>query len=49
MASPCSRRFYRRRAAPDAILHAFDLLELNGRDFRPLRLGERKAKLARRA
>jgi len=40
---------HRRRAAPNAILHAFDLLELNGRDFRPLRLGERKAKLARRA
>jgi bifunctional non-homologous end joining protein LigD len=38
---------HRRRAATDAILHAFDLLELNGRDLRPLPLGERKAKLAR--
>jgi bifunctional non-homologous end joining protein LigD len=38
---------HRRRAAPDAILHAFDLLELNGKDLRPLPLGERKAKLAR--
>jgi hypothetical protein len=32
---------------PDAILHAFDLLELNGTDFRALPLDERKAKLAR--
>jgi bifunctional non-homologous end joining protein LigD len=38
---------HRRRAAPDAVLHAFDLLELNGKDLRPLPLGERKAKLAR--
>jgi bifunctional non-homologous end joining protein LigD len=38
---------HRRRAAPDAILHAFDLLELNGKDLRLLPLGERKAKLAR--
>jgi bifunctional non-homologous end joining protein LigD len=38
---------HRRRAVPDAILHAFDLLELNGKDLRPLPLGERKAKLAR--
>jgi bifunctional non-homologous end joining protein LigD len=37
----------RRRAAPDAVLHAFDLLELNGKDLRPLPLGERKAKLGR--
>jgi bifunctional non-homologous end joining protein LigD len=37
---------HRRRAAPDAVLHAFDLLELNGKDLRPLSLGERKAKLA---
>jgi hypothetical protein len=40
---------YRRRAAPDAILHAFDLLELNGKDLRPLPLGEHKAKLARQS
>jgi bifunctional non-homologous end joining protein LigD len=38
---------HRRRAAPDAVLHAFDLLELNGKDIRLLPLGERKAKLAR--
>jgi bifunctional non-homologous end joining protein LigD len=38
---------HRRRAAPDAVLHAFDLLELNGKDLRSLPLGERKAKLAR--
>jgi bifunctional non-homologous end joining protein LigD len=38
---------HRRRAAPDAILYAFDLLELNGKDLRSLPLGERKAKLAR--
>jgi bifunctional non-homologous end joining protein LigD len=38
---------HRRPAAPDAILHAFDLLELNGRDLRMLPLGERKLKLAR--
>jgi bifunctional non-homologous end joining protein LigD len=30
-----------------AILQAFDLLELNGEDFRPLPLGKRKARLAR--
>jgi bifunctional non-homologous end joining protein LigD len=38
---------HRRRAAPDAVLHAFDLLEINGKDLRPLPLGERKARLAR--
>jgi bifunctional non-homologous end joining protein LigD len=38
---------HRRRAVPDAVLHAFDLLELNGKDLRSLPLGERKAKLAR--
>jgi hypothetical protein len=31
----------------EAVLHAFDLLELNGKDLRSLPLGERKAKLAR--
>ena len=30
-----------------AILQAFDLLELNGEDLRPLPLGQRKARLAR--
>jgi bifunctional non-homologous end joining protein LigD len=30
----------------NAVLHAFDLLELNGKDLRSLPLGERKAKLA---
>jgi bifunctional non-homologous end joining protein LigD len=29
------------------MLYAFDLLELNGKDLRPLALGDRKAKLAR--
>jgi bifunctional non-homologous end joining protein LigD len=38
---------HRRHKASDAILYAFDLLELNGEDLRPLPLGERKAKLAR--
>jgi ATP-dependent DNA ligase len=30
-----------------AILQAFDLLELNGEDLRPVKLGKRKARLAR--
>jgi bifunctional non-homologous end joining protein LigD len=38
---------HRRHRATDAMLYAFDLLELNGTDLRPLRLSERKAKLAR--
>jgi bifunctional non-homologous end joining protein LigD len=38
---------HRRRRATDAMLYAFDLLELNGKDLRPLPLGERKAKLER--
>jgi bifunctional non-homologous end joining protein LigD len=38
---------HRRHRAADAMLYAFDLLELNGRDLRPLPLGDRKAKLAR--
>src|ERR1700722_15463825 len=38
---------HRRRIAPGAVLYAFDLLELNGKDLRSLPLGERKAKLAR--
>ena len=38
---------HRRGTVPDAILQAFDLLELNGEDLRPLPLGERKAWLAR--
>jgi bifunctional non-homologous end joining protein LigD len=37
---------HRRHKAMDAILYAFDLLELDGADLRPLPLGERKAKLA---
>jgi bifunctional non-homologous end joining protein LigD len=32
---------------PAAVMKAFDLLELNGKDLRPLPLSERKAKLAR--
>jgi bifunctional non-homologous end joining protein LigD len=38
---------HRRRRATNAMLYAFDLLELNGKDLRPLPLGERKAKLAK--
>jgi ATP-dependent DNA ligase len=38
---------HRRRPAADAILYAFDLLELNGEDLRPRPLGERKARLAK--
>jgi bifunctional non-homologous end joining protein LigD len=37
---------HRRRHASDAVLFAFDLLELNGEDLRPLPLGKRKARLA---
>jgi ATP-dependent DNA ligase len=36
-----------RRRLGEAILYAFDLLELNGEDFRPLPFVKRKAKLAR--
>jgi bifunctional non-homologous end joining protein LigD len=38
---------HRRGRVREAILQAFDLLELNGQDFRPLSLGERKKRLAR--
>jgi bifunctional non-homologous end joining protein LigD len=38
---------HRRRGAVDAVLQAFDLLELNGEDLRPLPFEKRKAKLAR--
>ena len=38
---------HRRHKATDAMLYAFDLLELDGEDLRPLPLRERKAKLAR--
>jgi bifunctional non-homologous end joining protein LigD len=38
---------HRRGRVGEAILQAFDLLELNGQDFRPLSLGERKKRLAR--
>ena len=38
---------HRRHKAADAMLYAFDLLELNGEDLRVLPLGERKAKLAK--
>jgi bifunctional non-homologous end joining protein LigD len=47
MASPCSMALHRRRRATDAMLYAFDLLELNGKDLRSLPLEERKAKLAK--
>jgi bifunctional non-homologous end joining protein LigD len=36
---------HRRHKATDAMLYAFDLLELDGKDLRALPLGERKAKL----
>jgi bifunctional non-homologous end joining protein LigD len=38
---------HRRGTVTEAMLYAFDLLELNGTDLRPLPLGERKRKLAR--
>jgi bifunctional non-homologous end joining protein LigD len=38
---------HRRHEATDAILYAFDLLELDGKDLRPMPLGERRTKLAR--
>jgi bifunctional non-homologous end joining protein LigD len=39
---------HRRRRASDAILFAFDLIELNGEDFRLLPLSRRKARPAAR-
>jgi bifunctional non-homologous end joining protein LigD len=36
---------HQRWKAPDAMLYAFDLLEFDGADLRPLPLGERKARL----
>jgi bifunctional non-homologous end joining protein LigD len=36
---------HRSRRATNAMLYAFDLLELNGKDLRPLPLVDRKAKL----
>jgi ATP-dependent DNA ligase len=44
---PCSKRSTACARCPTRVLHAFDLLELNGKDLRPLPLGERKAKLAK--
>jgi bifunctional non-homologous end joining protein LigD len=38
---------HRRHRAADAMLYAFDLLELDGEDLRSRPFGERKAKLAR--
>jgi bifunctional non-homologous end joining protein LigD len=38
---------HRRHKASEAILYAFDLLELDGEDLRPLPLSARKAKLAK--
>jgi ATP-dependent DNA ligase len=40
---------HRRHKATDAMLYAFDLLEFDGEDLRPLPLSERKAKLLARA
>jgi ATP-dependent DNA ligase len=38
---------HRRQKVTDAMLYAFDLLELNGEDLRSLPLLDRKAKLAK--
>jgi ATP-dependent DNA ligase len=38
---------HRRQRVKEAILYAFDLLELDGKDLRPRPLGERKARLAK--
>jgi hypothetical protein len=38
---------HRRGRVTDAILQAFDLVELDGEDLRPLPLGKRKERLAR--
>jgi bifunctional non-homologous end joining protein LigD len=38
---------HRRHKATEALLYAFDLLELEGEDLRPRPLGERKARLAK--
>jgi ATP dependent DNA ligase domain len=38
---------HRRRTASDAVLQAFDLLELNGEDLRQLPLEKRKARLGK--
>jgi bifunctional non-homologous end joining protein LigD len=38
---------HRRRTVSEAMLYAFDLLELNGEDLRGLPLGDRKKRLAR--
>jgi bifunctional non-homologous end joining protein LigD len=38
---------HRRRTVTEAMLYAFDLLELDGEDLRALALGERKKRLAR--
>jgi bifunctional non-homologous end joining protein LigD len=38
---------HRRGRVTDAILQAFDLLEINGEDLRPLPFEKRKAKLAK--
>jgi bifunctional non-homologous end joining protein LigD len=39
--------FHRHGTVRAAIMQAFDLLELNGEDLRPVMLGKRKARLAR--
>jgi bifunctional non-homologous end joining protein LigD len=38
---------HRRHKATDAMLYAFDLVELDSKDLRPQPLGDRKAKLAK--
>jgi bifunctional non-homologous end joining protein LigD len=47
MAWPFFNALHRRHEAGDAILFAFDLIELNGEDFRLLPHDKRKARLAR--
>jgi ATP-dependent DNA ligase len=46
-ASPSSMPSTGVAEASDAILFAFDLIELDGEDFRPLPFAKRKARLAR--
>jgi ATP-dependent DNA ligase len=42
-----SSTLHRGGTVREAILQAFDLLELDGADLRPLSLGERKARLTK--
>jgi bifunctional non-homologous end joining protein LigD len=44
---PVFDRLHRRQKVTDAMLYAFDLLELNGEDLQSLALADRKARLAK--